>query len=227
MYPNNEPPQGVPGQQPPYGAPGYPMPPAYPMGAPQSQKTNGFAIASFVLSFLTLCGAVLAIPFGVIALSQIKQRGERGKGLAIAGLVIAGLWILLVAAAVLINLVVPDQPGTKSVGSVKVGDCIADISESQLVYSTKTVPCDQPHDAEVFYQFDLSGGWPGADEVMAKADSTCTSKLEALYGNSPKLGQLSPFMLYPPDERNFKKSREVTCMLVMTDDSKLTGKVPR
>jgi Domain of unknown function (DUF4190) len=49
-------------------------------------KTNGFAIASLVLSLL--CGAPLGVIFGHIALSQIERTHEEGRGLAIAGLVI-------------------------------------------------------------------------------------------------------------------------------------------
>ena len=65
-------------------------------------RTNGFAIASFVLSLL--CGAPLAVIFGHIALSQINKRQEGGKGLAIAGLVIgylglAGLLLIIIGSA--------------------------------------------------------------------------------------------------------------------------------
>ena len=48
-------------------------------------KTNTMAIVGFILS-LVCCGFIGAILSG-IALGQIKQSGENGKGLAIAGLV--------------------------------------------------------------------------------------------------------------------------------------------
>ena len=54
------------------------------------QRTNGFAIAGFVLSFFV---AILGIIFSAIALKQINDRGEGGKGLAIAGLVLSIVWI--------------------------------------------------------------------------------------------------------------------------------------
>ncbi|TAF51257.1 MAG: DUF4190 domain-containing protein [Sphingobacteriia bacterium] len=47
--------------------------------------TNGWAIAGFVCGILV---PPLGIIFSAIALGQIKKRGEKGKGLAIAGLVI-------------------------------------------------------------------------------------------------------------------------------------------
>src|SRR5580658_1717946 len=65
-----------------------------------SAATSGLAIAGFVLSILWLggLGSILALVFGVIALSQIRRspshsKGVRGRGLATAALVIgaAGL----------------------------------------------------------------------------------------------------------------------------------------
>ena len=72
------------------------MPTAAPAAAPQNwnalqnQKTNGFAIAALVVSIaasLLYLGWVGAI-FGHVALSQIKRTGEKGRGMAIAGIVI-------------------------------------------------------------------------------------------------------------------------------------------
>ncbi|MFM9083141.1 MAG: DUF4190 domain-containing protein, partial [Actinomycetota bacterium] len=62
----------------------YPQYSTAPQGA--STSTNGFAIASFVLSLV--CASLLAIIFGHIALSQIERRREGGRGLAMAGLII-------------------------------------------------------------------------------------------------------------------------------------------
>jgi len=71
-------------------------------------RTNGFAIASLMLSVLTCCcGPVVWIPgiiFACVALSQINHSGgtQTGKGLAIfglclsiAGLLATALWMAL------------------------------------------------------------------------------------------------------------------------------------
>ena len=55
--------------------------------------TSGFAIASLVLGILG--GAVLAIIFGFVALSQIKKSGAKGRGMAIAGVVLGFVWSAL------------------------------------------------------------------------------------------------------------------------------------
>ena len=85
MYQAPPPPTAYPG---PYGAQyGY----GYPYVAPQ--RTNGLAIASMVLGILWLywIGSVLALVFGYIARNQIRERGEAGNGMAVAGIVLG--WI--------------------------------------------------------------------------------------------------------------------------------------
>ena len=62
----------------------YQIPPQAPYGYYPPPRTNGMAIASFCCLFFC---PILGIVFGHIALGQIKRSGERGSGLAIAGLV--------------------------------------------------------------------------------------------------------------------------------------------
>lgn len=62
--------------------------------APQTlayAKTNGLAIAGFVLSIV--CGGVLALVLSIIGLNQINNSNgtQRGKGLAIAGIVLGAI----------------------------------------------------------------------------------------------------------------------------------------
>lgn len=103
------PPPGYPGYPPP-PPPGYPAypppPPGYQATPPTSgwgddtmsaydrpavTNTNGLAIASLVSSVVgLLCGigSLIGIILGVIALNQIKQTGQGGHGLAVAGIVV-------------------------------------------------------------------------------------------------------------------------------------------
>src|SRR5215472_2164435 len=56
----------------------------------QRRRTNGFAIAAFVLG---LVGAsILGFIFAIVALVQTRRSRQRGKGLAIAGLVLSFIW---------------------------------------------------------------------------------------------------------------------------------------
>lgn len=95
-------------QQPAYQQPAYQQPayqqPGYQQSM-QSQKTNGFAIASLICSLL--CISLLGIIFGHVGLSQINRNREGGRGLAVAGLILGyiglvatiAIYVLVFAAA--------------------------------------------------------------------------------------------------------------------------------
>ncbi|WP_220094069.1 DUF4190 domain-containing protein [Arthrobacter sp. AQ5-05] len=57
---------------------------------PAQPGTNIFAILALVLGLFT---GILGIVFGHIARSQIKQTGQAGDGLALAGLIIGYIWL--------------------------------------------------------------------------------------------------------------------------------------
>jgi peptidyl-prolyl cis-trans isomerase B (cyclophilin B) len=107
--PPGQPPYGYPPYgSPPPGQPPYGYPPAYgyappPYGYPHPRSTNGFAIASLVCAFLC---TPLGIVFGVIALSQIKSRGEDGRGLALAGLIVSSVILAVVVVGFVAALAV-------------------------------------------------------------------------------------------------------------------------
>lgn len=67
-------------------------------GAPTQQRFNTLAIVGFVLSFVISLAGVICC---AVALSQINARGERGRGLAVAGLVIGSISMLLAVLALL------------------------------------------------------------------------------------------------------------------------------
>ncbi|WP_099037914.1 DUF4190 domain-containing protein [Mycobacterium neglectum] len=89
-----------PGYGPPPGfgpPPGYPAP-GYAAYGPPAEKTNAMAIGSLVASVVGICcgiGSIVGIVLGIVAMNQIKQSGEKGHGLAIAGIVVGVLSLLL------------------------------------------------------------------------------------------------------------------------------------
>jgi hypothetical protein len=56
----------------------------------QTQSTNGLAIASMVLGIVWVwwIGSILALIFGFVARKQIRERGQKGDGMAITGIVL-------------------------------------------------------------------------------------------------------------------------------------------
>jgi hypothetical protein len=67
-----------------------------------ARATNGLAVAAFVLS---LFGCFFfSIPFGFVAWHQVDNRNEKGRGLAIASLVISTTWIVFCIAMMIVAL---------------------------------------------------------------------------------------------------------------------------
>lgn len=104
MPPQFGPPQQY-GPPAPYGAPGAYGPNPY--GYAQHPGTNGLAIAALISSLVggvVACGlGFVAGPIlGMIALSQIKKSGEKGRGMAIAGIAVGVIGILVIVAYILI-----------------------------------------------------------------------------------------------------------------------------
>ncbi|WHT17160.1 DUF4190 domain-containing protein [Crossiella sp. CA-258035] len=244
--------QGQPGQQPspaqfypsapppppeaPPGYPGYPNP-GYPQ-PPKPANTNGFAIATLVLGILPIILTnILAVIFGIISLRQIKQRGDNGKGMAIAGLVLGSAWLLLLTFAVVVAIntrAVRDEagqvsePGRLTVLNLKVGDCFDGIKESKSISSVTAQPCGSPHEAEVMDRWDMAGGstYPGeatiTDDIAAECDERMTKMLP-----EAELAKVEIFYFYPTASSWRTGDRTAVCVVAGANKTKLTQKMPR
>lgn len=96
-----------PGGNPPPG--GYPPPPpGYGYYGPP-RGTNGFAIASLVCAFVC---APLGVTFGVMARKQIRESGQDGDGLALAGIIVSAVSIALLVVWFLLVVVLFSSAGT-------------------------------------------------------------------------------------------------------------------
>ncbi|MEP7104213.1 MAG: DUF4190 domain-containing protein [Chloroflexota bacterium] len=73
------------------------------------------AIASFAI--LPFIGAVVAVITGHMARTQIRQTGEEGDGLALAGLVIGYVHLALFVVLIVVVLVVLGVIGLVAAGS--------------------------------------------------------------------------------------------------------------
>ncbi|HEY6424059.1 MAG TPA: DUF4190 domain-containing protein [Pseudonocardiaceae bacterium] len=96
-HPHGQPPPGYPSSYG-YGYPGY-------SNYPTQRPTNGLAIASMVLGIIWIywIGSILALIFGYIARQQIRERGEGGAGMAMAGIVLG--WVGVGVLAIFIVFV--------------------------------------------------------------------------------------------------------------------------
>jgi hypothetical protein len=188
---------------------------------PEPARTSGFAIAAFVLGILP--AVVLAPVFGIIALRRIKQRNQRGRGLAIAGLALSGAWALVIAIVVAVALLTGAERdatgevaegGDLSVFEVQTGDCLTGVTETEAATSVEAVPCDQLHDAEVVTSFELPDeGWPGLDPVIGQAEARCAQSTSEL-PSSPAVEEGEVFYFHPTEQSwESVDDREVLCLL--------------
>lgn len=83
------------------------------------RKTNTCAVVGFILSFF--CG-LAGLIVSIIALSQIKKTGEKGKGLAIAGIILT-CFSIIVPILIGIFYMVFVMPGLR--GSIESGTVCA------------------------------------------------------------------------------------------------------
>ncbi|WTJ79308.1 DUF4190 domain-containing protein [Kitasatospora sp. NBC_01539] len=191
-------------------------------------------MASLVLGILG--GAcfmwVGAIAFGIAALRTVRQRNERGRGMAVAGIVLGSVWAFVLATALVLVIVFggdgsepfgeDDLSGTQSgrteVFELRNGDCFLDPGgdTEDDVRDVEVVSCGEPHDAEVYGIADL-GTTSYKDEaaLVADADSRCLLVLRDFAPDTwaiPEDAELSYFR--PSELRAVGGSRRhVTCFL--------------
>jgi Domain of unknown function (DUF4190)/DUF1707 SHOCT-like domain len=88
--------------------PGGPLAPApYQAGYYQPldvRRTNGFAVGALVCGIVPFFGGIPAVILGHYARGQIRKTGERGDGMAIAGLIFGYLWISLWVLIILVSI---------------------------------------------------------------------------------------------------------------------------
>lgn len=206
------------------------MDPLSPIASPTPQGpqgTNPFAVASLVLGILTPLGGVpgiLSVIFGIIALTQIPERRQRGQGLAIGGLAATGVWLVTLLGLIAIGLAVDsdsreDGPEGDPVSatSLSVGDCLVDIPDGERVSDLNSVSCSEPHGAEVYDLFDLpEGDYPGENAVIAEADRGCVDALEDLPA-AHQDQQVGTYYLYPTPGSWRVGDREVVCIAWFMD----------
>ncbi|MFI0983080.1 DUF4190 domain-containing protein [Streptomyces sp. NPDC021093] len=241
QQPGGPPQQPVPPQHRAYGTP-YPPSPygAQPYGGPQQPygmppvppKTNGLAIASLVTG-IVCCVPVLGLILGLIALSQIRKRGDSGKGMAVAGIVLSSLSVVLVLVGIVTGALANFKQGfeegmrenTHSVEDLRTGQCFdtADGSLEGTTYDVTLIDCGKAHDAEVFGTFDLdeSGSYPGDARISKIADQKCAVAEQEYTGGS---GVDTDSYYLMPDARGWRLGdRGVTCVFGNESGEKLTG----
>jgi hypothetical protein len=191
---------------------------------PPNPGLNGLAVASLVVSLCS--GPFLATIFGIIALVQIKRRGGSGKGLAIAGLTISGIWYLAFAVALIVAIMAPGaerddsgritQGGQVALEKLQAGDCVQSFDEDRIELYYDLVPCSITHNAQVYGVFELTGStFPGQEAADEQSNLGCDSRFFA--GVKPEYHEDESFDYYyinPTSQTWRTGDRQVVCFAV-------------
>jgi competence protein ComGC len=146
--------------------------PALPVAPP---KTNGLAVASFVMGLLSvlICGVgiIFSIPgaiCGIMGLRRIRAstRQQKGRGLAVAGLVMsAASLVLLPIVGLLAAIAIPNFVKARETAQRQA--CFANLRMLQQVKETWAVANNKPADT-VIEEAELIG-----DEKAVKVRPRC------------------------------------------------------
>ncbi len=208
--------------------PPYPPPPAsyppqapgyYQQPAPQAQTTSGFAIASLI--FGVIGGVLLSVIFGIIALGKTKAGGQRGRGMAIAGLVLSLLWTIGITVAIVAAVMAPTH--SVSALNVKLGDCLADLPSGSTVSRVNTTSCDRPHSAEVAGVLKMPDGSFPSESVFTDYKQKCRDAL-ASYSSTAMEDPNVDLAVMPPSQDSWKHGdRDMVC--IATFSTQRTGSI--
>jgi hypothetical protein len=96
-----------------------------------------------------------------------------------------------------------------------VGDCLpAPDATGKEQYAVQIVRCGEPHDAEVYANFDLDGEWTTFAEVDQVGAAGCQERFSDYVGVPPEESSLEVLYFIPVDELSFNKNSEVVCILL-------------
>ncbi|MFD0335553.1 DUF4190 domain-containing protein [Streptomyces erythrogriseus] len=181
-----------------------------------------------MLCFLPAVGLVL----GVIALLQISRRGERGKGMAVAGVTLSSLGLALWTVALVTGGVAAfwegfrDGARSDSVLSLRKGDCFTSPGglEGWTVKALK-VPCTDEHDGEVFALVAVPGSdFPGDDSLVELGEDRCYERRSAYVMDGWSLPEEIGVYYFAPSEQSWRfGDRSVACVLGREDGTRFSG----
>tara|TARA_B110000238_G_C15946517_1_gene361321 strand:- start:267 stop:749 length:483 start_codon:yes stop_codon:yes gene_type:complete len=118
--------------------------------------------------------------------------------------------------------------GTVDIFQIRVGDCFNDKTESldaSEVSSVGGIPCDLPHDNEIYDRtLAPQGVFPGEESITDIASQYCLANFEAFVGASYQDSLLNITYLYPTqDSWNSVGDREIFCIVFDMNDEKMLG----
>lgn len=107
--------------------------------------------------------------------------------------------------------------------TLQVGDCLNDSTAAETVETIPTVPCDEPHDSEIYASIIMEGDvFPGEDATIAEADQACFDAFAGFVGIE-YADSLYYYSYYFPTEGSWAGGdREILCT-IYDEAGQITG----
>lgn len=105
------------------------------------------------------------------------------------------------------------EEGQADVFALRVGDCMNTV-DAELVSEVPVVPCAEPHDDEVYFDFTLDDGdYPGDDAILEAADSGCLPEFDRFVGLAYDASTLDYYAYRPSEESWAGGDRIISCVI--------------
>jgi len=203
--------------------------PSYPAQAdrnrhlpPPSKTLAGWSLGLAI--FPSVITWIIAVAFACSVISDSKDGRDHGKGMAVAALVIVGAWVTIAVAIVAVVFATGadrdeggrvTDGGRSTIVDLQAGDCLPAPDENdQEQLTVEVVPCGNPHDAEVFANFDLDGEWTNAAEVDRISGAGCVERFRDYVGTAQRRSTLELLYFRPVTELSFNTDSAVVCLLI-------------
>lgn len=188
---------------------------------PVVPRTDGFAIAGFVTGLIGI--VVLAPVLSIVGLRRIRRTGDRGRSLAITGLVLTGCWLAVIALIAALAVWGSREAGVGNstpVANIRVGQCFdADLGRSTLLVA-KIADCTGPHAGEAYATASASLAGLDDNEKDLSAAQSCANSFQGFVGGPYDSSELDIFFVVLQDKED--AGGNVLCMLG-TPGKELTG----
>lgn len=172
--------------------------------------------------------APLALVLGIVALRRTSAHGTRGRGAAVAAIVLGGLGTLGVVVAVVVGFLTAqttrplpgDVDSARDAHAVQLvtGTCIEELPADGSVDVVRVVPCAQPHEAQVVTEYDFAQDavWPGQQAADARVARACVlDEAETAAGVRP--------VTWAPTEHGWSGGDRRGLCLAVLDGGGVTG----
>lgn len=214
-----------------------------------AQKTDGKSIASLICGIASwFClGPITGIPGIILGVLGLKATSgtdaKKGRGLAIAGIVLSILGSIAIVAGLAVFLTQADDVGDALGDTVNdaiegvesglpgyyaAGDCVTGANQAATEGTAESADgvvvadCSEPHDGEVFFVGNSQyTEFPGDDAIFAENEDMCLANFESYVAIAYELSEFEIVSLYPTQSSWEAGDREQVCIAVRPEGADL------